>query len=128
MKSAKIVFNIAGVYGLLVVLPLYFMEARIGRNQPPAITHLEFYYGFVGVTVAWQVAFLIIGSDPVRFRPLMPAAMIEKFSYVIAGALLWSKGRIPAAPLPFVLIDLVFGLFFVMAYVKLRYAGERQHA
>ena len=49
MKFARIVFLVAGIYGLLVVAPQYFLEARIGRDTPPAITHPEFFYGFVGV-------------------------------------------------------------------------------
>jgi hypothetical protein len=53
----------------------------IGRQDPPPITHPAFYYGFVGVGLAWQVAFLIIATNPTRFRPLMVAGMIEKFSY-----------------------------------------------
>jgi hypothetical protein len=39
MDFARRVFVAAGVYGLLVVTPLYFLEARIGEQQPPAITH-----------------------------------------------------------------------------------------
>ena len=34
MKFAKIVFLIAGVYGLLVLTPLYFLEDKIGRAAP----------------------------------------------------------------------------------------------
>ena len=55
MKFAKIVFWVAGIWGLLVITPLYFMFALIGRNDPPPITHPGFFYGFVGVALAWQV-------------------------------------------------------------------------
>ena len=60
MKFAKLVFLIAGIYGLIALLPQYFLEGRIGQNSPPPITHPEFYYGFLGVTVAWQILFLVI--------------------------------------------------------------------
>jgi hypothetical protein len=43
----------------------------ISRNDPPAITHPGFYYGFVSVGLAWQVAFFVIARDPVRFRLMM---------------------------------------------------------
>jgi hypothetical protein len=33
MTLARLVFNIAGVYGLLVLPPLYFLEERIGRDR-----------------------------------------------------------------------------------------------
>ena len=45
MKFAKIVFLVAGIYGLIVLLPLYFLEERTGRDFPPPITHPEYYYG-----------------------------------------------------------------------------------
>jgi len=30
----------------------------------------DFYYGFVGVAILWQIAFLAIGRDPIRLRPM----------------------------------------------------------
>jgi hypothetical protein len=52
MKFAKIVFTIAGILGLLELVPLYFMYNLIRRQDPPAITHPGFYYGFVGTAIA----------------------------------------------------------------------------
>lgn len=80
MKFAKVVFWAAGIWGVLVLTPLYFMFNIIGRQDPPPITHPGFYYGFVGAGLAWQIAFLIIATDPVRFRPIILAAIVEKFS------------------------------------------------
>lgn len=56
MKFAKMVFRIAGIWGLLVITPLYFMFNLIGKKDPPPITHPGFFYGFVGVALAWLVA------------------------------------------------------------------------
>jgi hypothetical protein len=72
MKLARWIFAIAGIYGILVIAPLYFAEGPIAQNDPPAITHPEFFYGFVGVTLAWQLVFLSIARNPMRYRPLMP--------------------------------------------------------
>ena len=72
MTFARLVFRIAGVWGLLLLAPLYFMFDLIGRQDPPPITHPAFYYGFAGVALAWQIAFFIIAHDPVRFRPSWP--------------------------------------------------------
>jgi hypothetical protein len=52
MRFAKIVFACAAVWGFLALTPLYFLFAMIGRQDPPAITHPDFYYGFVGVALA----------------------------------------------------------------------------
>ena len=68
MTFARRVLRGAGIYGLLALLPMYFLEQRQGVDFPPPITHPEFYYGFVGVAVAWQVAFLIMSTDPARYR------------------------------------------------------------
>jgi hypothetical protein len=66
MRFAKVVFWCASVWGFLVLTPLYFLADRIGREYPPAINHPEFYYGFVGVALAWQIAFVVIATDPAR--------------------------------------------------------------
>ena len=36
---ARRVYTVAGIYGLIVMLPQYFLEDRIGRDYPPPITH-----------------------------------------------------------------------------------------
>ena len=81
MKFAKIVFWIAVVWGFLVLTPLLFLFDKIGAQDPPPITHPGFYYGFVTVALAFQTVFLVIARDPVRMRPMMIPAVIEKFSY-----------------------------------------------
>jgi hypothetical protein len=43
MKFAKVVFWIAGIWGVLILTTLYFMFDAISRNDPPAITHPGFY-------------------------------------------------------------------------------------
>ena len=53
MKFPKTLLFIAGAYGLIVLIPQYFLETKNGRDFPPAITHPEYYYGFIGVAIAW---------------------------------------------------------------------------
>jgi hypothetical protein len=118
MAFAKRVYQIAGIYGLVVLVPQYFLEAKNGRDFPPAITHPEYYYGFIGVAVAWQLAFLLIATDPIRFRPLMIAAIVEKASFGLAALVLFALGRIHALVLVPSGLDLVLGVLFVAAYVK----------
>ncbi len=118
MNFAKWAFRIAGALGLLEIAPLYFTEARLAVEMPPALTHPEFYYGFAGVTLAWQFAFLVIGSDPQRYRPLMPVAILEKATFVVAACWLWTQGRLPSMFIAGALLDLIYGIGFVAAYVK----------
>jgi hypothetical protein len=118
MQLAKWVFLVAGVYGLLVLLPQFFFEERVGRDYPPPITHPEFFYGFFGVAAAWQVAFLIIARDPVRYRPLMIPSVLEKLAFGVATAILFLGERVSAAVLAFGLIDLALAVLFLMAFAR----------
>jgi hypothetical protein len=115
MTFARRLFLIAGIYGLLVLVPQFFLEDRLGRDFPPAITHPEHFYGFLGVAVAWQVAFLVIARDPVRFRPIMVPAVLEKASFGFAAVALFLRGRVPVVVLIFGLIDLTLGALFLVA-------------
>jgi hypothetical protein len=123
MKLARLIFGAAGIYGLVVIGPMFFLEDRIGRDTPPAITHPEFFYGFVGLGIAWQIAFLCVAVDPVRYRLLMIPSMLEKFSFAIAVAILVFNHRVPASVAAFAGIDLILGILFVSAYLKT--AGPR---
>jgi hypothetical protein len=123
MRFAKVVFWVAGIWGILMITPLYFIFELIGKKDPPAITHPGFYYGFVGVALAWQIAFLVIARDPVRLRPMMIPSMVEKFSYAITVVALVMQGRMHGSDLVFAGTDLSLGVLFVIAYVGTREKG-----
>lgn len=118
MKFARIVFLVAGIYGLIVLLPLYFMETQTGRDYPPPITHPEYYYGFIGVAVAWQLAFLVISRDPARYRLLMIPAIVEKASFGIAVAMLFAQQRVSTFMLGAAMVDSLLGVLFLLAFLK----------
>jgi hypothetical protein len=120
VKFAKIVFGVAGIYGLLVLTPLYFLFDLVGQRQPPAITHPEYYFGFVGAGLAWQLAFLVIATDPVRYRLLILPSIFEKFSYAIAVYWLYAQGRVAAQAAGFASVDMALGILFVVCWVLLR--------
>jgi hypothetical protein len=125
MKFAKIVFLIAGILGLLELTPLYFMFNIISRQDPPAITHPAFFYGFVGIGLAWQIAFLVISRDPVRLRPIMIPAVIEKFAYAGTAITLYMQSRLHASDLTFGILDLLFGILFLSAFFKTSTASAK---
>jgi len=118
MKFAKIVFRVAGIWGFLVITPLYFIFDLVGKKDPPHVTHPAFYYGFVGVALVWQLAFLIISTDPIRFRPLMIAAIFEKLVYSIPLLILIAQKRTSPNDSIFAAIDLSLCVLFVLAYVR----------
>jgi hypothetical protein len=117
---ARRVFSIAGIYGLAVLGPHYFMEAKVGRDSGVAVTHPEYFYGFVGVALAWQVAFLIIARDPMRYRLIMLPGIFEKLSFGVAAIVLYAQGRLPGLMLAGGVGDLVFAVLFAIAFVWTR--------
>jgi hypothetical protein len=124
-RFARRVFTGAGIYGLIVMAPQYFLAERIGRDTPPPITHQEYFYGFIGLAVAWQFVFLLIGRDPERFRPLMLPAVLEKLAFGVPAIVLYLQGRLPVSVLFFGLLDLTLGVLFVASW---RATGARRPA
>lgn len=118
MKFAKYTFYAAGIYGIIALLPQYFMEAKNNRDFPPAITHPEYFYGFIGVALAFQVAFLIIASNPLKYRMMMIPSIIEKFSFAIAVFALFAFGRVHQIMVGLAGIDLILGILFITSYFK----------
>ena len=118
MKFAKIVFWAAGIWGLLVLTPLFFIFDTIGRNDPPPVTHPGFYYGFATVGLAFQFVFIVIATDPVRFRPIIIPAILEKMSYVTVLDILYLQHRLRASDLVFAGTDFVLGLLFIVSYFR----------
>ena len=118
MLFARRLFLFAAGYGFLALLPQYFLIDKNGRDFPPAITHPEYYFGFVGVALAWQVAFLVIARDPVRYRLLMLPAIGEKALFGVPAVTLFVQGRLGVPMLAAGVVDLLLGLLFAVAYVR----------
>jgi len=116
MNFAKRVFLIAAIYGVVVLVPQYFMETRIGRDFPPPITHPEHFYGFIGVALAWQILFFMIARDPVRLRGAMIPGILEKVAFGVAAVALYARGRLNVPVLAAGVIDLIFAALFWVAW------------
>jgi hypothetical protein len=97
----------------------YFAFDLIGREYPPPISHPDLYYGFIALGIAWQFGFLVIGRDPVRFRPMMIPAVLEKFIFVASQTALYMQGRVRVGQLAVAEPDLILGILFLVAFFKL---------
>ena len=124
-RFARHVFTAAWIWGLLSLVPLYFLEGPIGRASGAPVLHPEYFYGFVGTALVFQAVFFLVSRDPARYRPLIPVGVAEKAAFALPALLLVLGGRAPASLLPFAGIDAALGVLFAAAYLKSAAADAR---
>jgi cytochrome b len=120
MRFAKFIFIGAGIWGIVALMPLYWLFDLTGRSYGPPTDYPHFFYGFLSVGMAWQIAFLVIGSNPARFRPLMIPSILEKLGYVGTLAALYSNARISATDAQAAVPDLLLAILFIVAFATTR--------
>jgi len=104
---ARVVFALAGLYGLGALIPLY----------QQASTTLD--YGLLGPVVAWQVLFLLIAWRPAELRLAMIPSVLEKAFWCITLVALWSRGSATSAELAGGAIPHgLLGVLFAVAYFR----------
>ena len=113
---AQRVFRIAAIYGIIVLLPQYFLEAKLS----PPTTHPEQFYGFVGLALAWQFVFLLIAHDVARYQLLMPVAVFEKLAFGLPAVMLFTQERVPIEVAAVGGIDLLLCMLFAISFIKVR--------
>ena len=105
---------------------MYFLFDAIGRLYSSPINYPQGYHGFLAITLAWQFAFLMIGSNPARYRLMMIPSMIEKFGYVRTMGVLYIQRRIGVTDVLVITPDLLLGVLFAIAFEKASAFAGRQ--
>ena len=115
MKFVRIIFALAAAWGFIAVVPGLFG----GAGPRP-----EYYYGFLGLALVFQLVFVMIAIDPARFRPLIPIAVLEKLAFFMPVTLLYLDGRVPPGPV-FIggMVDGLLMLLFALAWFLSRKPG-----
>lgn len=113
---ARRVFKVAGIYGLLVLVPQYLMETGVLAGARLQLTRPSDFYGFIGVALVWQFVFLLIAADPPRYHALIPLAVLEKLVFAIPVLALFAAGRVEGVVLAFGMIDLALACLFLMSF------------
>lgn len=111
---AKRVYLGAAIYGFIVLVPQYFLEATL----VPPTTHPEQFYGFIGLALVWQFVFVMIARDVARYHLLMPVTVLEKLAFGLPAMILFAQGRVPAEVVAVGGGDLVLGALFAISYFK----------
>lgn len=110
-KFPSRMFRWAAIYGVIVLLPLYFTPL------PPA--GAEVFLGFVGLALVFQGVFWTIGGDPVKYRALMPYAVAEKLAFGLPALALFARGYPVNPPVAvFAGIDVLLGIGFILAWQR----------
>lgn len=127
MLFAKRVFQAAAIWGI-GLLTIIYVGYLLGIEAFSVYTsHPEYVHGFLLTALAWQVAFWIISTDPVRYRMLMLAAMLEKFPFTLVTLLLYvttTDGEPKTGVLVAGLVDGLFGVLFAIAYILTARPGD----
>jgi len=109
MIFARVVFWVAGAFGILALVPLY----RTPGNPV--------YYGLLATLVAWQVAFFIIGWRPRQLRPLMIPAVLEKALWMATLLVLLARNQVTRTQM---LLNAathgLLGVLFIVAFFTAR--------
>ena len=123
MTFAKWVFTLGGLFGLLMIAPLFFLEDRMAAMSGAPMSHPENYYGFVGVTFAWQLVYLVIGRNPAPYRPIMLLGALGKVIFFAAVWTLALQGRTPLMTAWLASSDILLAALFVAAWFRTRPAA-----
>ena len=115
-RRARWVFRIAGIYGLIVLLPLYFAEPMFASMGYPPLDRPEYFYGFVGAASVMQLMYLVISTDPQRYRAMMPIGVLGKLGYGVPVLILHAQGRVDALTFWISMPDLVWAALFLWAW------------
>ena len=110
-KFPATMFRWAAIYGVIVLVLLYFTPLPKAGG--------EVLLGFTGLALVFQGIFWTIGSDPAKYRTLMPYAVAEKLVFAVPCLALWAGGYPVNPPVAlFALIDLLLGLGFFAAWQR----------
>lgn len=125
MTFARWVFTIGGIWGVLIIGPLFFAESFVAESTGKPFNHPDVYYGFVAAVFSWQLSYLVIGRDPARYRPFMLLGALGKVIYAGGCWLLFAQGRIPVNVPAIATPDLLLAALFVVAWLRTEPAKHR---
>ncbi len=114
----KMLFTIAGMYDLLIGLVFLFFAKEIFafyRTTPPNyIAYVQFP---ALLLMIFAIMFFKIAANPAKNRDLIQYGCALKMSYVGIVFYYQATTGVPAMWLPWAWADLVFLVFFVLAWI-----------
>jgi hypothetical protein len=115
VKFARVLYGITAIYGVLSLMPLYFMAGISDAMRPRPLPILN----FTTDASAWRCcdeSCLISRSDSAR--------NFEKFAYSVPVVILFLLGRVAPTILLSSLVDPILGVLFIVAYFRTPGRGQ----
>ena len=116
--TAKLIFRVAAVWAILALTPILFFPNRIGNPVPRPLTEPEYFHGFLALSLLFALLYLVIATNPIRYRPVMWIGILQKFVYPLAIFGLLSTHRAPPTKSFYAGVEFLFGLLFILALIK----------
>lgn len=111
MKFARWSFLLAALYGLTAIGLSIVM---------PTLTAATFsQFAFAGAAGATQPLYLLIATDPHRYRATIPVGIASKLSFATPAFILYAQGTAPPLLPAFAAIDLALAALFAINFVRL---------
>ena len=120
MKSIRILFTIAALYDGVLGIAFLFFGARVFERfgvVPP--NHMGYVHFPATLLIVFAIMFLTIAASPNRHRNLIVYGIMLKICYCGVVTYHWMATGVPGMWKPFVAMDFVFAVLFVLAYTKL---------
>ncbi len=121
LPVVRLVFAVTGVYDLVIGLVFFLFGRQI--FDMAGVTHPN-HWGYVDfgslMLIIFSLMFFAVAAYPVANRNLIPYGILLKFSYISVVCLYWFKEDVPTLFKPFVFIDAVMLILFIMARRTLR--------
>jgi hypothetical protein len=123
MKShgwIRIVFALSALYdGLLGLLFILRPDWPFERFNVPPPNHFGYVEFPAAVVLIFAFMFARIAINPSRHRELIVYGILLKLAYVWVSGWHWLHGNIPTMWKPFIVIDAICAVLFLVAYASL---------
>ncbi len=121
----KALFYLAFIYDAVLGVAFILFHSRVFAMFEVTPPNHPGYVQFPGaLLIVFAMLYLQVARDPVRSWILIPYGMLLKVSYCAIVFAYWFSSGIPGMWKPWAIIDLVFLVLFVVAFIQLRKGSE----
>jgi hypothetical protein len=121
LRPISILFWISAAYdGIIGIAFLFFGMAVLEAYNVTPPNHVGYLQFPAALLIIFALMFAAVARNPMKYRHLIPYGILLKVAYcsVVFGH--WAANDLPWIWKPFAICDILFGILFVLAYVRLK--------